>query len=356
MTTSAGLSTYRLLGPTGLRVAPLTLGAMTFGNDEWGAGKDASRAIFRRYVEAGGNVIDTANGYADGASEELLGEFIEETGWRDQLVLATKFTASRRVGDPNAGGNGRKNLLASLEESLRRLRTDYVDVYWLHVWDTLTPAEEVMSTFDALVRSGKVRAVGLSDTPAWFAVKAELLAGMRGWEPVAALQLEYSLVERNIEREHLPAALDLGISITPWSPLAHGFLSGKYTRAADGGTGVAGQGRVQALATSPYGRDHTERDWAVLETLRQVAAELGRTPAQVALNWVTNRPGVASTLIGARTLEQLEDNLAALDFTLPDEHAERLEQAGRPAVHHPYDLHVPEHTRRIHGGARILRR
>jgi aryl-alcohol dehydrogenase-like predicted oxidoreductase len=352
VTTGSGLSTYRLLGPTGLRVSPLALGAMTFGNHEWGAGKDASRAIFRRYVEAGGNFIDTANGYADGKSEELLGEFIDETGWRDQLVVATKFTASRRVGDPNAGGNGRKNILASLEASLRRLRTDYVDVYWLHVWDTLTPVEEVMSTFDALVRSGKVRAVGLSDTPAWYAVKAQLLARSRGWESVAALQLEYSLVERNVEREHIPAALDLGMGITPWSPLAHGFLSGKYARATDGG-GVAGEGRVQALSTSPYGRDHTEQDWAVLEALRATAAELGRSPAQVALNWVTNRPGVAATLVGARTAEQLDDNLAALDFDLPADHADRLDQTGRPALHHPYDLHVPEHTRRIHGGASI---
>lgn len=202
MTTRSRLLSYGLLGPTGLRMAPLALGAMTFGNDEWGA--------------------------------------------------ATKFTVTRRPGDPNAGGNGRKNLLASLEASLRRPRTDYVDVYWLHVWDTRTPAEEVMATFDALVRSGKVRAVGLSDTPAWYAARAQMLAWARGWEPVAALQLEYSLVERNIEREHLPAARDLGMSVTPWSPLAHRFLSGKYDRAADGG-GVTGQGGSRRSPPPPTG-------------------------------------------------------------------------------------------------------
>lgn len=346
-----GLTRYRLLGQTGLRVSPLALGAMTFGNDDWGADEDASRAIFRHYVEAGGNIVDTANGYADGRSEELLGKFMDETGWRDQLVVATKFTAPRRPGDPNAGGNGRKNILASLDESLRRLRTDYVDLYWLHVWDTLTPVEEVMATFDALVRSGKVRAVGLSDTPAWYAAKAQMLARDLGWEPVAALQLEYSLVERNIEREHIPAALDLGMGVTPWSPLAHGFLSGKYSRSASGE--AAGAGRVQALRSTPWGRQQTEQDWAVLDQLLAVAGELDRSPAQVALNWVTHQPGVASTLVGARRLDQLEDNLAALDLTLSAEQADRLERVGRPPVFHPYDLHVPENTRRLHGGATV---
>ena len=207
-----------------------------------------------------------------------------------------------------------------------------------------------MSTFDALVRSGKVRAVGLSDTPAWYATKAQMVARAKAWEPVAALQLEYSLVElQGSDREHIPAALDLDIGLTPWSPLAQGFLSGKYTRSASGE--ATGDGRIQALRSTPYGRRYTEQNWTVLDELVAIAGDLQRTPAQIALNWVTHRPGVSSTLIGARHLEQLNDNLGSLDLTLPAEHAERLERAGRPPLHHPYDLHVPDHTRRIHGGA-----
>jgi aryl-alcohol dehydrogenase-like predicted oxidoreductase len=330
------LSHYHLLGRTGLRVSPLALGAMTFGNHTkgWGADKDASRSIFHRYVEAGGNFVDTANAYGD--SEKLLGEFLAETGWRDQLVLATKFTGARRPGDPNALGNGRKNILASLEASLRRLQTDYVDLYWLHVWDRLTPVEEVMSTLDALVRSGKVRAIGLSDVPAWYATKAQLLARTYGWEPVAALQLPYSLVERGIEREHAAAALDLGMGVVPWSALANGFLSGKYTLGTDG---VTGQGRLKAVIDAGWSQDPSQRGWAVvLQTLVAVADQLGRSPAQVALNWVTHQPGVVATLVGARSIEQLDENLAALDFVLSDEHAERLEQASRPVPRFPFDV------------------
>lgn len=319
------LSTYHLLGRTGIRVSPLTLGTMTFGNDSWGWGadKDTSRAIFHRYVEAGGN------------SEEVLGELMAETGWRDQLVVATKFTAARRPGDPNAVGNGRKNILASLDASLRRLRTDYIDVYWLHVWDGVTPAEEVMSTLDSVVRSGKIRAIGLSNVPAWYATKAQLLAQAQGWEPVAALQLEYSLIDRAIEREHMPAALDLGIGITPFSPLASGFLTGKYTGSPER---LTGEGRVQAEQHAGYGRTYSDQDWTSLAILEAVADELGRSPAQVATNWITHRPGVASTLIGARTVEQLDDNLAALDFDLSTEQAQRLDEISRPNEQDPYGL------------------
>jgi aryl-alcohol dehydrogenase-like predicted oxidoreductase len=349
----SGLSQYVLLGQTGLRVSPLALGTMTFGNEGWGADEDASRQMFRRYVEAGGNFVDTANVYAQGRSEELLGAFVEESGWRDQLVLATKFTNPLRTGDPNAGGNGRKNIISSLDGSLRRLRTDYVDLYWLHAWDTFTPVEEVMSTFDALVRSGKVRAVGLSDVPAWYAAKAQTLARARGWEPIAALQMEYSLIERSIEREHVPAALDLGMGVTPWSPLASGFLTGKYTRSPEG---AAGEGRVPGFRANGILRDHTDQDWAVLDALLAAAKDVDRSPAQVAINWLTHRPGVASTLLGARTVEQLEDNLAALDFALPDEHASRLDEAGRPQLDHPYNLFAPDWIRRRHGGADVRRR
>lgn len=332
MATTTPLSTYHLLGRTGLRVSPLALGAMTFGVDGsesagiwggWGSNEEVSRAVFQRYVEAGGNFVDTAVNYAQGRSEELLGKFVEETGTRDRLVLATKFTMSTEPGNPNASGNGRKNLISSLEASLRRLRTDYVDLYWMHSWDTMTPVEEVMSTFDALVRSGKVRAIGLSNVPAWYVAKAQLTARAYGWEPIAALQLEYSLIERHIEREHVPAAFDLGMAIVPWSPLASGFLAGKYERSADGATG---EGRLEAFKAFDYKQDHPERHWNTLDVLRKIASEVGRTPAQVALNWVAQRPGVVSTLVGARTVEQLDDNLAALDFTLSAEQRGALDE------------------------------
>jgi len=345
------LSDYALLGGSGLRVSALCLGTMTFGT-EWGWGSPAktAQAVLERYLEAGGNFVDTADGYTNGTSESLLGGFLK--GRRDRVVLATKFTFNAFPGDPNAGGNGRKNILRALDASLKRLQTDYIDLYWLHAWDTVTPVEEVMSTLDALVRAGKVRAIGLSDTPAWYLSRAQTLAEWRGWEKVAALQLEYSLVERNIEREHIPAALRLGMGVCPWSPLAGGFLSGKYSR---GRHGVKGEGRVAAVAgtaMSAFG-DFGDADWKVLEVLQEAARQIGRSPAQVALNWVARRPGVAATLIGATKLEQLEDNLGALDFELPPELASRLEEAGRPEAVFPYSFFRPEMQARISGGVKV---
>jgi aryl-alcohol dehydrogenase-like predicted oxidoreductase len=310
-----GLDQYVLLGSSGLRVSPLGLGTMTFGSGGWRAGEDASRAIFRRYLERGGNFVDTADIYAGGASEEILGRLIAETGDRDRLVLATKFGGPTHPSDPNARGNGRKHMLAAVEASLRRLGTDYLDLYWLHMWDRRTGVDEVMATFDALVRSGKVRAVGLSNIPAWWAAKAQMVARFRGWEPVAALQLEYSLIERSIEDEYLPAARNLGLAVVPWSPLANGFLTGKYERVPH----LTGPGRLAAGQRWPVTITRTERHWRVLDVVTAVAAEVGRTPAQVALNWVTGRPGITGTLIGATTVEQLDADIDALEFDLTSE-------------------------------------
>lgn len=338
MTTVDSMRRYHLLGRTGLRVSPLALGTMTFGQDGWGSDKDTARAVFDRYLEAGGNFVDTANGYADGRSETLVGAFLAESGTRDRVVLATKFTHPGHhdgKGQPNTSGNGRKNILSSLEGSLRRLRTDHVDLYWMHAWDLVTPVEEVMSTLDTLVRSGKVRAVGLSNVPAWYAAKAQTLANGRGWEPVAALQMEYSLIQREIEREHVPAVLDLGMGVVPWSPLAHGFLAGKYGR---NGTKTVGTGRLEGetyrMIEQTFGA-LTDRDWTVLETLIAVANETEQSVPRVALEWVTRRPGVVSTLIGARTVAQLEDNLGALDFVLDDEQRTRLDEVSAPDRRYP---------------------
>ncbi|TKA10632.1 aldo/keto reductase [Actinacidiphila oryziradicis] len=333
---------------------------MTFGEGGWHAGEDTARSIFLRYLEAGGNFIDTADIYAGGRSEDLLGTFIQETGTRDRLVISTKFTVATTPGDPNSGGNGRKNILASLDASLRRLRTDYVDLYWLHMWDAITPAEEVMSTLDTLVRSGKVRAIGLSNVPAWYAAKAHLLAQARGWEPVAALQLEYSLAERSIEREHLPAAAELGIGVIPWSPLANGLLTGKYARqqtAQPQGIGRLAEmetdGTLERTRTSgnpTFTKLFTDNTWRTIDLLSDVAHEIGRSPAQVALNWVTRRPGVVSTLVGATRVQQLDDNLRAIDFEIPHALAERLEEASRPLPGYPYYFFGAATQPMINGG------
>src|SRR6202040_863250 len=273
---------YVTLGRSGLRVSPLCLGAMTFGT-EWGFGVDenVSRAIFDRYIELGGNFVDTADGYTAGKSEDLTGKFIADRQLRDRVVLATKFTFNTMPGNPNSGGNGRKNIYRALEGSLKRLQTDYIDLYWLHVWDTVTPAEEVVSTLNDLVRQGKTRPFGFSDTPAWYVARAQTIAEMQGKEPLIALQLEYSLVERNIEREHIPVAQELGIGILPWSPLAGGFLAGKYR--GSGNTGV-GDGRHEVTKNSgnPVFNKFTEHNWKVLDALLQVAKQMNKPPAQVA--------------------------------------------------------------------------
>jgi aryl-alcohol dehydrogenase-like predicted oxidoreductase len=350
----ASVARYHLLGRSGLRVSPLCLGTMTFGTEwGWGSEESVARAIFTRYLEAGGNFIDTANGYTEGKSEELLGKFMKDAKNRDAIVLATKFTFSTRPGDPNGGGNGRKHLREALEASLRRLQTDYVDLYWMHTWDVLTPPEEVMSTLDALVRAGKIRYLGLSDTPAWYVARAQTLAEWRGWERLSALQLEYSLAERNIEREHVPVALALGMGITPWSPLASGLLTGKYRRKSDLKDGA---GRLAAVASSGnpgFEKLITDRNFSIVDTLIEVAKKLERSPAQVALNWITKRPGVASTIIGATKMSQLEDNLAALEFSIPADLSARLEEASRPPTQHPGHFYGPEIQAMVRGGTEI---
>ena len=327
---------------------------MTFGNDRWGSSDEESRRIFHRFVENGGNVVDVADGYAEGKSEEVLGSFIAEAKLRDKMVVATKFTFAAEEGNPNSGGNGRKNIYRALEGSLRRLKTDYVDLYWMHVWDMITPVEEVVDTLTTLVRSGKIRYYGFSDVPAWYVARAATLAEERGLEPPIALQLEYSLVERSIEREHVPAAQELGLGICPWSPLASGFLTGKYTR--EGASSSKGS-RLEVLKDSnnPVFDKFTERNWKVLDALREVAKQMGRSLAQVALNWVATQPGVTSTIIGATKLKQLEDNLAALSFEIPAELRQKLDEAGALEAIHPYMFFGDVLQGRVRGGVKVKR-
>jgi aryl-alcohol dehydrogenase-like predicted oxidoreductase len=345
------LNTYTTLGRTGLRVSPLCLGTMTFGT-EWGWGNEEpdARAIFSRYLDSGGNFIDTADGYTMGKSEELLGKFIRDRSARDQVVLATKFTFNAARGNPNAGGNGRKNIYRALESSLRRLQTDYIDLYWLHAWDTVTPVEEVLYTLNDLVRAGKIRHYGFSDTPAWYVARAQTLAEKEGKERIAALQLEYSLAERNIEREHIPVAQELGIAVCPWSPLAGGLLTGKYKREGDSGSG---EGRLEKTKSHPVLNRFTARNWRVAELVVDAAQKLGKPPAQVALNWVATQPGITSSIIGATKISQLDDNLASLTFTIPPDVRARLDEATAIEPVHPYMFFRPAMQAMMSGGVEI---
>ncbi|NWJ42404.1 MAG: aldo/keto reductase [Geothrix sp.] len=343
------LTDYRTLGRSGLRVSPLCLGTMTFGSDwGWGADVAESRAMLDAYLGAGGNFLDTANIYTKGHSEAILGDYFAERGGRDRAVLATKFCGSLHRGDPNAGGAGRKAIQQQLEQSLRRLRTDCVDLYWLHFDDPHTPIEETMRALDDLVRAGKVRHLGVSDTPAWRVVQGQLEAQFRGWSPFVALQIEYSLIERTVEHDLMPMARSHGLGVTPWSPLKGGLLTGKYGRNKQ----PQGEGRhVPGVSKSL-----TDRNYAIIEAAEAVATELGTGVAQVALAWVLARPGVASPILGARTLAQLDGNLASLDLTLPEAMIARLDAASAPTPIFPHGFlantkHVMQSGATINGVA-----
>jgi len=355
LTTPYALNRFRLLGRSGLRVSPLCLGTMTFGTEwGWGTKKDDAREIFDRYAERGGNFIDTANLYTNGTSETFLGEFLQ--GQREQFVLATKYTLNARAGDPNAGGNHRKNMMQSVEASLRRLQTDFIDLYWVHAWDQITPIEEVMRALDDLVRSGKVLYVGISDMPAWKVAQANTLASLRGWSPFIGLQIEYSLVERTVERELVPMALDLGLGITPWSPLAGGILTGKYgpqhrKKADEKPAEGKMPSRIDFLQSKL-----TDQTFATIDVVKAVAAETSRTTSQVALNWLLQKPGVTSIILGARTLAQLDDNLGCLEFKLSADQMRRLDEVSRIAPGFPMEfLNSPMVNQIVNGGVVIER-
>ncbi len=352
------LRNYRTLGRSGLVVSPLALGTMTFGTDRWGADEAASRAILEAYRAAGGNLVDTADIYAGGAGEAMVGRLVREAGARDEIVLSTKFAfngsasplAPARAGgggNPNAGGAGAKNIHRALEASLRRLGTDHVDLYWMHIWDGVTPAGEIVQTLGDLVRAGKIRYYALSDMPAWLAMQAATLASERGVPGPVAIQVEYSLVARDVEAEHVPAAREGGMGVMPWSPLAGGFLSGKYRRGDARGPGRLG-------GANPFGDSKfVDRNWDVLAVLESVAAEVGRPAAQVALAWVMARPGVAATLVGARTPEQLAGHIAAAGLVLGAEHTARLDEASAPAQGFSAALASPAIRRMVFGGNEV---
>src|SRR5215471_17406067 len=331
---------YRLLGRSGLRVSELSLGTMTFGEEwGWGAPKDDARKIYDAYRDAGGNFIDTANLYTNGASERLVGEFME--GHREEVVLATKYSLAGPGKDPNAGGNQRKNMMQAIEASLKRLKTDYIDLYWLHIWDQMTPIEEVMCAFDDLVRQGKILYAGVSDMPAWVVARANTLAELRGWTPFVGLQIEYSLIERTPERELLPMAAELGLGVTAWSPLAGGLLTGKQLE--PGGT----KDSRQSVASMQQFMTTNARKEAVVREVVAVAREGGHSPAQVALAWLRQRPEPVIPIIGARKLAQVKDNLACVQVKLAPALLERLDAVSRIEMGFPHDFFATDMVRSL---------
>jgi aryl-alcohol dehydrogenase-like predicted oxidoreductase len=340
------LDHYVTLGRSGLRVSPMCLGTMTFGEElGWGSSVADSERILDRYLDLGGNFIDTANFYTHGHSEKIIGDHLgRDRTKRQRSVIATKFFANMRVGDPNAGGAGRKNIYWACEESLRRLQTDYIDLYWMHAWDQFTPIDETLRALDDLVSAGKVRYIGFSDTPAWKVAHAQTLAHFKNWTPLIALQMEYSLLERTIEGDMMPLAKEFELGITPWSPLRSGVLSGKYRR---------DQGQpADALRTGFTAAMLDDKAYAVVDLLHEIAMQLGTTPARIALQWVCGQPGITSTIIGARTMSQLEDNIAALDLELGADQRARLNALTEPMKTFPASI-LPRLQSFQHSGTTI---
>jgi aryl-alcohol dehydrogenase-like predicted oxidoreductase len=305
---------------------------MTFGEDlGWGSSVEESEQIIDRYVDLGGNFIDTANFYTKSHSEKIIGDHLgRHAARRDRTVIATKFSGNLYPGDPNGGGSGRKSLINACENSLRRLQTDYIDLYWLHIWDTNTPIDETMGALEDLVRAGKVRYLGVSDSPAWKVVEANMIARFRGWSAFIGLQIEYSLLQRTVEQDMVPMALEFGLGITPWSPLAGGVLSGKYTR-SNAGENTAGRGAMVDGSLN-------EKTYKVVDELEIIAKAHGTNVASVALAWLHAKPGVTSIIIGARRISQFEDNVRALDVSLTAEEMARLDAITEPRLGFPQSM------------------
>ena len=337
---------YRLLGNSGLRVSEAALGTMTFGDDwGWGSAKDEARKVYDAFREAGGNFVDTANMYTNGTSESFLGEFMQ--GHRQSVVMATKYTNALPGTDPNAAGNQRKNMMQAVEASLKRLKTDYIDLYWVHIWDQITPVEEVMRGLDGLVRAGKVLYTGISDAPAWWIAQANTLAQLRGWSPFVGLQIEYSLIERTVERELIPMAKALNIGVTAWSPLAGGVLTGKYH-----GHGSPEHARMTTDMAKGF-MPEPVRSGRIVAAVKSVSDETGRSMAQVALAWLRYRPVPVIPIIGARKQSQFQDNLASFDVTLSADQLKTLDEASAIELGFPYEMYAKAMPRAIcYGGLR----
>jgi aryl-alcohol dehydrogenase-like predicted oxidoreductase len=335
---------YRLLGKSGLRVSEASLGTMTFGEEwGWGSPKAEAQKVYETYREAGGNLIDTANFYTGGTSEKFLGEFMR--GHRDSVVLATKYSNAAPGNDPNAAGNQRKSMMQAVEASLKRLQTDYIDLYWVHIWDGITPVEEVMRGLDDLVRAGKILYAGISDAPAWWVAQANTLAELRGWTEFIGLQLEYSLMERTVERELIPMAKALNLGVLAFSPLAGGFLTGKYH-----GEGKADGGRMTNEGVKAFYPEREQRAALMISAVKSVSEQTGRSMAQVALAWLRYQTVPVIPILGARKVSQLQDNLASLDLELSGEQLKSLDAASRIELGFPGSIYEREMVRAIRYG------
>lgn len=334
------LDNYRLLGNSGLRVSPMCLGTMTFGEDwGWGADFDTSQQIFNTYADRGGNFIDTANQYTNGSSETFLGKMLEEK--RDNFVLATKYSLNTDPKNPNAGGNHRRSMITAVEDSLKRLKTDYIDLYWLHAWDYRNSIEEVLRALDDLVRQGKILHIGLSDTPSWIVSEGQAIANLRGWTPVSAIQIHYNLVERTSEADMIPMAEHHNITPLAWSPLAGGVLAGKYSRedleeSKDDGNGSGRKDTAKSMGQL------NQRSIEIAQTVKEIAQKIGRSPSQVSLNWLLQQPGGTIPIVGARKLSHVEDNLQAVDFALTPEQIERLNKVSSFDPPFPHNFVTPQ--------------
>jgi aryl-alcohol dehydrogenase-like predicted oxidoreductase len=325
---------YKLLGKSGLRVSELALGTMTFGEEwGWGSSKEESKKVFDVFTNAGGNFIDTANRYTEGTSEKFVGNFISSD--REHFVVATKYTLHTRKGDPNFSGNHRKNMMHSLEASLKRLNTDHIDLYWVHAWDFTTPEEEVLRALDDMIRAGKILYIGISDTPAWIVSRMNAIAELKNWTQFVALQIKYSLLERTVERELLPMARKLDLAVTPWGVIGGGVLSGKYNKNKNE------QGRAQL--NKAIKDDHLE----IAEEVIKVADEIGCSPSQVAINWVRQQPGVIIPIVGAKTEAQLKDNIDCLKFSLYETQLNKLNEVSKIDLGFPHNFLSSENIREI---------
>jgi len=334
---------YRLLGKSGLRVSVASLGTMTFGEEwGWGSSKAEAQKVYETYREAGGNFIDTANFYTGGTSEKFVGEFIK--GHRESVVLATKYSNAAPGNDPNAAGNHRKSMMQALEASLKRLQTDYIDLYWVHIWDGITPVEEVMRGLDDLVRQGKVLYVGISDAPAWWIAQANTLAELRGWTQFIGLQIEYNLIERTVERELIPMAIALNLGVVAWGPLARGVLTGKYH-----GQGKADGGRMSREEMKEF-LPEEQRAEPIISAVKAVSEQVGCSMAQVALAWLGRQTAPVIPIIGARKVSQLQDNLASLDLELSAGQLRSLDRASRIDLGFPESIYEREMVRGIRYG------
>lgn len=349
------LDDYRLLGRSGLRVSPLALGTMTFrvGGGSWGSTDEEARQMVDMYVDRGGNFIDTADFYGQmGQSEVLLGELVK--GRRDRLVISTKYSLTTEPGNPNASGNHRKNMVRSVEDSLKRMGTDYIDLLYLHMWDFRTPVDEILRSFDDLVRSGKVLYIGLSDTPAWQASRMQAIAELRGWTQFCALQISYSLVERTVEREMIPMAKEMGLGVSPWAPLGQGVLTGKYTRddLVPGSMDDISSRKAINAVTGKL----TAKNLDIADEVVAIAKELGCTPAQLAVAWTLANPAVCSPVVGVRTPAQLEDNLGALTIELSAEQLARLDAISAVEPVFPMDVLKGPAEGMMFGGVKVQER